>query len=90
MSVALYSALKMDFPVEDNLKIASTTDTSVEVVSNPQKADQSFATRPLATTSEPLLTVPAHKGICNIVLNSSNSATLHIGCTKPPLLVNTE
>ena len=90
IKVALYSALKIDFPVDDNLNIASTTDTSVEVVSSPQKADQSLATIPLATTSEPLLTVPAHKGTYKIVLNSSNSATLHMGCTRPPLLVKQE
>lgn len=63
MRVALYSEEKMDFPVEDSLNIASITETSVEVVSRPQKADQSLATIPLATTSEPLFTVPAHKGI---------------------------
>ena len=61
--MALYSALKIDFPVDDNLKIASTTEISVEVVSYPQKAAQSFATIPLATTSEPLFTVPAQRGI---------------------------
>ena len=63
MRVALYSAEKIDLPVEDNLKMASMTETSVEVVSRPQKADQSFATIPLATTSEPLFTVPAQRGI---------------------------
>lgn len=75
----MYSALKIDFPASDSLKIASTTESSVAVVSRPQKADQSLATRPLATTSEPLLTVPAHRGIYRRVDNSSSSATLHIG-----------
>ena len=69
----------MLFPASVNLNIASTTDNSVDVVSSPQKADQSFATSPLATTSEPLFIVPAHNGIYKRVDNSSNSATLHIG-----------
>ena len=63
MSVPLYSAVKMDLPDSVSLNMASTTESSVEVVSRPQKADQSLATRPLATTSDPLLTVPAHNGI---------------------------
>jgi hypothetical protein len=63
MRVPLYSAVKIDFPDSVSLNMASTTDNSVEVVSRPQKAVQSLATRPLATTSEPLLTVPAHNGI---------------------------
>lgn len=61
--VPLYSALKIDLPASVNLKIASTTESSAAVVSRPQNADQSLATRPLATTSEPLLTVPAQMGI---------------------------
>lgn len=64
--------------------MASTTDNSVEVVSRPQNADQSFATKPLATASEPLFTVPAHNGIYRRVESSSSSATLHMGCTRPP------
>lgn len=79
IKVALYSAENIDLPVEDSLNIASITDTSVEVVSRPQKADQSLATMPLATTSDPLFTVPAQRGIYKIVLSSSSSATLHIG-----------
>lgn len=63
MRVPLYSAVKTDLLDSVSLKIASMTESSVEVVSRPQKADQSLATRPLATTSEPLLTVPAHNGI---------------------------
>ncbi len=59
----LYSAEKTDLPDSVSLKMASTTESSVDVVSRPQKADQSLATRPLATTSDPLLTVPAHNGI---------------------------
>lgn len=88
--VPLYSALNIDFPASVSLKIASTTESSAAVVSNPQKADQSLATNPLATTSEPLLIVPAQSGIYNKVDNSSISATLHIGCTNPPLFVRTE
>lgn len=79
MRVPLYSALKMDFPASVNLKIASTTESSAAVVSRPQNADQSFATRPLATTSLPRLTVPAQIGIYKRVESSSISATLHMG-----------
>ena len=86
----LYSGLKIDFPASVSLKIASITESSAAVVSRPQKADQSFAQRPLATTSEPLLTVPAHMGIYKSVESSSISATLHMGCTRPPLLVRHE
>ena len=55
------------------------TESSVAVVSVPQNAAQSFTTIPDAITSLPLLTVPAHSGTYNNVLNSSNSATPHIG-----------
>jgi hypothetical protein len=79
MRVPLYSALKIDLPASVSLNIASTTESSAAVVSRPQKADQSLATRPLATTSEPLLTVPAQMGIYRSVESSSISATLHIG-----------
>ena len=44
-----------------NLKTLSITDTSVLVVSRPQKAIQSLATMPAPITSLPLLTVPAYK-----------------------------
>ena len=90
ISAALFSGLNILFDDYVSLKIASITDTSVAVVSSPQKADQSLATRPLATTSEPLFKVPAQRGIYSKVESSSNSATLHIGWTKPPLFVNTE
>lgn len=42
-----------------NLKTLSTTDSSVLVVSRPQKAHQSFTTIPAAITSLPRFTVPA-------------------------------
>ena len=42
-----------------NLKTLSTTEISVDVVSRPQKADQSLTTIPAPTTSDPLFTVPA-------------------------------
>lgn len=42
-----------------SLKIDSITVSSVAVVSKPAKAHQSFTTTPEATTSLPLLTVPA-------------------------------
>lgn len=90
MRVPLYSALKILLPASVSLKTASITDNSVAVVSRPQKALQSFATRPLATTSLPLFTVPAHSGIYSNVESSSISATLHMGCTRPPLFVRTE
>jgi hypothetical protein len=41
-----------------NLKMLSITDSSVDVVSMPQKEHQSFTTMPAAITSEPRLTVP--------------------------------
>jgi hypothetical protein len=41
-----------------SLKIPSTTLSSVEVVSIPQKADQSLTTIPAPITSLPLFTVP--------------------------------
>jgi len=75
----LYSELKILFPASVNLNTASTTESSVAVVSNPQKALQSFATSPLAITSLPLFTVPAQSGIYNKVESSSISATLHMG-----------
>jgi hypothetical protein len=46
-----------------SLKIPSKTLISVEVVSIPQKADQSLTTIPAPITSLPLLTVPATRGI---------------------------
>lgn len=42
-----------------NLNTDSITESSVEVVSIPAKAHQSFTTRPAPTTSLPLFTVPA-------------------------------
>jgi hypothetical protein len=45
------------------LKILSITWIYVAVDYNPQKAVQSFTIRPAPKTSEPLFTVPAHKGI---------------------------
>ena len=66
------------------------TDNSVAVVSVPQKTDQSFATIPAPMLSLPLFTVPAHRGTYKRVESSSNSATPHIGCTSPPLLVMLE
>jgi len=44
-----------------SLKILSITDISVEVVSNPQNALQSFTTIPAPMTSEPRFTVPAYR-----------------------------
>ena len=64
-----------------SLNIPSTTEISVEVVSIPQKAVQSFTTKPAPSTSLPRLTVPATNGICSNEDNSSRSATLVRGCT---------
>ena len=80
----------MLLPAAVSLKIASITDNSVEVVSYPQNAVQSFASTPLAITSEPLLTVPAQRGIYKSVDSSSSSATLHMGCTRPPFEVKVQ
>lgn len=53
----------LDGPCSLSLKIDSTTLISVEVVSSPQNAVQSFATTPAPSTSDPRLTVPATNGI---------------------------
>ena len=45
-----------------SLKTLYTTDSSVLVVSRPQKAHQSFNTIPAAITSLPRFTVPATRG----------------------------
>jgi len=42
-----------------NLNTLSTTDISVDVVHIPQNADQSFTTKPAASTSLPRFIVPA-------------------------------
>ena len=64
-----------------SLNTDSITDSSVAVVSKPQKADQSFATMPAPMTSLPLLTVPATSGICSSEASSSRSSTEVCGCT---------
>jgi len=58
-----------------NLKTLSITDSSVDVVSMPQKEHQSFTTIPAAITSEPRLTVPA----CN-----THTITLTLCVTSYP------
>ena len=45
--------------VSEILNILSITDNSVEVVSKPQNAHQSFTTKPAPIASLPLFTVPA-------------------------------
>lgn len=57
-----------------SLKILSITSNSVEVVSIPQKAHQSFTTRPAPITSLPRFTVPATRGTCNKEESSSKSS----------------
>lgn len=64
-----------------SLKMPSTTLISVEVVSMPQKADQSFTTMPAPITSLPLFTVPATRGTCSSEDSSSKSSTVVRGCT---------
>jgi len=64
-----------------SLKTLSTTDTSVAVVSDPQKAVQSLTAMPAETTSLPLLTVPATMGTCSSVDSSSRSSTDVCGWT---------
>lgn len=56
-----------------NFSIFSMTEISVDVVSNPQKADQSLHTNPDPITSLPLLIVPAQSGIYKRFASSSNS-----------------
>ena len=58
-----------------SLKMLSTTEISVEVVSRPQKAHQSFTTIPAPTTSEPRFTVPACEQHQRTSENKSNSKT---------------
>jgi len=80
------------------------TFSSVEVVSSPQKAVQSFAINPAEIISLPRLTVPAARGTFKIIYNvkkiekkirtckrdesSSSSCRLVCGCTNPPWLEN--
>ena len=79
INAPLFSALNIDFPCDASLNTASITDSSVAVVSVPQKTDQSFATIPAPMLSLPLFTVPAQRGTYKRVESSSNSATPHIG-----------
>jgi hypothetical protein len=68
----------------DSRKVASMTETSVAVVSNPVKAHQSLTTRPAPITSEPRLTVPATRGIWSREESSSSSDREVLGWTSPP------
>lgn len=56
----------LEGPCSLSLKMDSTTLISVDVVSSPQNAVQSFATTPAPRTSDPRFTVPATNGICCI------------------------
>jgi len=64
------------FECPPNLNIPSTTLISVDVVSIPQNALQSFTTSPAPITSLPRFTVPATKGTCSRDDNSSKSSTV--------------
>ena len=64
-----------------NLNTLSMTDSSVDVVSIPQKPIQSLTTIPAAMTSLPLLTVPATRGTCRSEDSSSWSSTDVFGWT---------
>ncbi|CAA6662955.1 unnamed protein product [Spirodela intermedia] len=57
-----------------SLKTLSMTESSVAVVSDPQKAVQSLTVNPAAMTSLPLLTVPATSGTWRSVESSSRSS----------------
>ena len=56
----------------------SITEISVDVVSNPQNAAQSFTTKPDPITSLPLFIVPTHNGTYKRFNSSSSSFKLHI------------
>lgn len=64
-----------------SLKTLSMTDSSVDVVSSPQNAAQSLATKPPPMTSLPRFTVPATNGTCSREDSSSKSSTDVEGCT---------
>jgi len=66
-----------------NLKTLSMTDSSVAVVSDPQKDVQSFTVIPAAITSLPRFTVPATKGTWRRVESSSRSSMDVRGWTCP-------
>lgn len=62
MRVALISFTMASGCASRSLNTDSMTDISVDVVSRPQNALQSFTTRPAPMTSEPRLMVPATSG----------------------------
>ena len=64
ISDALISLLICDGCESLSLKTDSRTESSVEVVSWPVKAHQSFTTIPAPITSAPRLMVPATSGTC--------------------------
>ena len=71
-----------------SFSMLSSTLSSVDVVSTPVNAAQSFATIPAPTTSDPRFTVPATNGTCNKLDSSSRSSMEVCGWTIPPWLVN--
>ena len=73
-----------------SLKIDSTTDSSVAVVSTPQNAAQSLTIMPAPTTSLPRFTVPATRGTCSREESSSMSSMEVLGCTSPPWFVKAQ
>lgn len=64
----------LEGPCSLSLKMDSTTLISVDVVSSPQNAVQSFATTPAPSTSDPRFTVPATNGIWTNDRNVPDSA----------------
>ena len=65
------------------LKVASITEISVAVVSNPAKAHQSLTTSPAPITSDPRFTVPACQGDAVVVSrNVRESARTHLLTTS--------
>ena len=81
MSDAFMSWVILAADAPCNLNMPSITDISVEVVSKPQNALQSFTTKPAPITSLPLFTVPATKGTCSRDDNSSRSSRVVRGWT---------
>lgn len=68
-----------------SLKIDSSTDNSVEVVSRPVNAIQSLTTIPAPTSSEPRFTVPAMTGTWSSEASSRWVSGGVLAATSAPL-----
>ena len=86
ISDALISLLICDGCESLSLKTDSRTESSVEVVSWPVKAHQSFTTIPAPITSAPRLMVPATSGTCAHIGHVVSRVTSHVSrgltCSK--------